>query len=98
MRGELHMIQAVVFDAYGTLFDVKSVTSLLERRFPTYGHAISELWRKKQLEYTWQRSLMKRYADFSVVTRDALRYTLMQLHIPFTDEGVERLANAYLHL
>jgi 2-haloacid dehalogenase len=56
-------IQAVVFDAYGTLFDVHSVIALCEELFPGKGTQLSQLWRSKQLEYSWQRSLMQRYED-----------------------------------
>ena len=62
-------IKAVVFDAYGTLYDVQSVASVTEETFPGYGEIITQVWRIKQLEYTWLRSLMRRYEDFSVVTR-----------------------------
>ena len=65
-------LKALVFDAYGTLFDVHSVVALGEQLFPGKGGALSQLWRAKQLEYTWLRSLMGRYEDFTVVTRDAL--------------------------
>ena len=54
-------LKAFVFDAYGTLFDVLSVTSLCEDLFPGHGKQLATLWRKKQLEYTWLRSLMGRY-------------------------------------
>ena len=65
-------IKAWVFDAYGTLFDVHSVIAAAEEMFPGNGRSLSQLWRQKQLEYTWLRSLMGRYADFSEVTRSAL--------------------------
>ena len=61
---------ALVFDAYGTLFDVHSVTRLAETLFPGRGAALSQAWRAKQLEYTWLRSLMGRYDDFNAVTGD----------------------------
>ncbi len=63
-----------MFDAYGTLFDVHSVIALCDQLWPGKGAALSQLWRAKQLEYTWQRSLMRRYEDFSRVTEAALRY------------------------
>jgi 2-haloacid dehalogenase len=65
--------QAAVFDAYGTLFDVHSV--VLRDRHSIVGdlHALSELWRQRQLEYAWLRSLMERYEDFRSVTEAALR-------------------------
>ena len=69
-------IKAVVFDAYGTLYDVQSVAAVTEETFPGYGEIITQIWRIKQLEYTWLRSLMRRYQDFSAVTRDSLAYTL----------------------
>ena len=69
-------IKAIVFDAYGTLYDVQSVAETTEQAFPGYGGIITQLWRIKQLEYSWLRSLMQRYQDFSVVTRDSLIYSL----------------------
>jgi len=61
---------ALVFDAYGTLYDVHSVVQACETRWPGRGAALSQLWRNRQLEYTWLRSLMGRYLDFEAVTRD----------------------------
>ena len=54
-------IKAVVFDAYGTLYDVQSVAAITDEAFPGYGEIITQIWRLKQLEYTWLRSLMHRY-------------------------------------
>jgi len=68
-------ITACVFDAYGTLFDVHSAV----RRYSSQikeSEAVSALWRAKQLEYTWLRSLMGRYVDFWQVTADALDFAL----------------------
>jgi 2-haloacid dehalogenase len=75
--------EALVFDAYGTLYDVHSVMRRCESRFPGKGAQLSQLWRAKQLEYTWQRSLMQRYAPFSQVTREALEYSCTALGVPF---------------
>ena len=69
-------IKAVVFDAYGTLYDIQSVERVTGEAFPGYGAIITQVWRMKQLEYTWLRSLMGRYEDFSAVTRESLVYTL----------------------
>lgn len=74
-------IDALVFDAYGTLYDVHSVARRCEACFPGKGAALSQLWRAKQLEYTWQRSLMQRYAPFSTVTREALAYSCAALGV-----------------
>ena len=71
--------RALVFDAYGTLFDVHSVTRLADSLFPGRGAALSQAWRGKQLEYTWLRSLMGRYDDFNAVTADALDWALESL-------------------
>jgi 2-haloacid dehalogenase len=74
-------ISALVFDAYGTLFDVHSVGRLAESLFPGKGAAISAAWRTKQLEYTWLRSLMQRYEDFSRVTGASLSWALESLGV-----------------
>ena len=63
-------LKAVVFDAYGTLYDIQSVAEITEDAFPGYGEIITQVWRIKQLEYSWLRSLMRRYQDFAAVTRE----------------------------
>jgi len=83
-------IKAVVFDAYGTLYDVQSVASVTEETFPGYGEIITQVWRIKQLEYTWLRSLMRRYEDFSVVTRESLAYTLRILGLQYDEQTFAR--------
>jgi 2-haloacid dehalogenase len=92
------IIKAVVFDAYGTLYDVQSVADITEDAFPGYGAIITQVWRIKQLEYTWLRSLMRRYEDFSVVTRDSLAYTLRGLGLQYDDDTFARIIDKYLHL
>ncbi|HWZ37027.1 MAG TPA: haloacid dehalogenase type II [Bradyrhizobium sp.] len=91
-------IKAIVFDAYGTLYDVQSVADVTEEAFPGYGEIITQVWRIKQLEYTWLRSLMRRYQNFSVVTRDSLAYTLRILGLQYDDATFARLMDKYLHL
>jgi 2-haloacid dehalogenase len=91
-------IKAVVFDAYGTLFDIQSVAAVTEQAFPGYGEIITQIWRIKQLEYTWLRSLMRRYEDFSVVTRESLAYTLRVLGLKGDSDVFERIMEKYLHL
>lgn len=91
-------IQAYVFDAYGTLFDVHSVGALAERLAPGHGAAIARSWRSKQLEYTWLGSLMERRADFAAVTEQALDYTLDELLLPLDAEARRQLAAAWLDL
>jgi len=91
-------IKAVVFDAYGTLYDVQSVAAVTDAAFPGYGELISQIWRLKQLEYTWLRSLMGRYEDFSVITRDSLSFTLKTLGLTFDAAIFERIMDKYVHL
>ena len=95
-------IDAVVFDAYGTLFDVHSVTALAEELAPGRGAALSQLWRTKQLEYTWLTSLMTtpgmRRQDFSAVTAHSLDYALEALGIALGAGDRGRLRDAYLTL
>jgi 2-haloacid dehalogenase len=89
--------KAFIFDAYGTLFDVHSVVEA-GRALGRDPQALSLLWRQKQLEYTWLRTLMGRYEDFWAVTEAALRFALGRLGIVAGDEAVARLMEAYLSL
>ncbi len=91
-------LKAVVFDAYGTLFDVHSVVALADSLFPGRGVALSELWRAKQLEYTWLRSLMGTYADFGAITEAALAYAGAALDLPLDGGKTARLMAAYDNL
>lgn len=91
-------IKAVVFDAYGTLYDIQSVAAITDQAFPGYGELITQIWRLKQLEYTWHRSLMRRYEDFSVITRDSLVYTLRTLGLKYDNKVFERIMDKYVHL
>lgn len=86
---------AVVFDAYGTLFDVHSVASLAEQLFPGRGEALSQLWRQKQLEYSWLRAMSRRFKPFWEITRDGLRFAALRLSLPLTAESEARLMNQY---
>ena len=69
-------VEACVFDAYGTLFDVHSAAGRLRDELGDKADEMSILWRQKQLEYTWLRSLMGRHEDFWQVTGDALDYAM----------------------
>lgn len=89
---------AFVFDAYGTLFDPHSIRTLAETLFPGHGTALSQLWRAKQLEYSWLRTLMHRYHDFWSVTRDALIFSCRFLQIPCTESQRDSLLDAYRRL
>ena len=70
------MVRACLFDAYGTLFDVHSAVARHAEAVGPAAAAVSQTWRTKQLEYTWVRSLMRRYADFWTCTVDALDFAL----------------------
>ena len=89
---------ALVFDAYGTLYDVHSVVALCDRFWPGKGGALSQLWRTKQLEYTWLRSLMRRYAPFNRITEAALRHACAVLGLPLSDAQAAALMQQYLNL
>lgn len=91
-------IQALVFDAYGTLFDVHSVTRLADSLFPGRGAALSAAWRTKQLEYTWLRSLMGRYEDFNRVTRVALEWAIEAQGLVADAGAVSSLLDEYRQL
>jgi 2-haloacid dehalogenase len=88
--------RARIFDAYGTLFDVHSVVQRAGAGLTGDLRALSILWRRKQLEYTWLRALMERYEDFWCITEAALRAAACELSIAVTDEQVERLMAGYL--
>src|SRR5258705_3294112 len=88
-------MKAAVFDAYGTLFDVLSVTSQCELLFPGSGAALAVMWRSKQLQYSLLRSMMERYVDFWHITHDALRYSTNALGLDLTAGKEERLMEAY---
>ena len=89
---------ALVFDAYGTLFDVHSVVQRCDSFWPGESTKLSQLWRSKQLEWTWQRSLMRRYIPFSQVTREALGYACAALGLALDVERVDALMREYLRL
>ncbi|HET9490139.1 MAG TPA: haloacid dehalogenase type II [Methylomirabilota bacterium] len=91
------MIRGYIFDAYGTLFDVHSVVEA-GREVTGDPAALSAVWRQKQLEYTWLRSLMGRYEDFWAVTEAALRFALRRLEVQASEAQVGRLLDAYLTL
>ena len=93
--------RAVLFDAYGTLFDVYSVGLLAEQLFPGQGQALGVLWRDKQIEYTRLVTTSNDgqfYQPFWDLTRAGLRYACKRLGLDLTAEREERLMNQYRHL
>ncbi|MGM0853749.1 MAG: haloacid dehalogenase type II [Bacillota bacterium] len=91
-------IKAFVFDAYGTLFDVHSVIEKCNQLFPDKGEEISQVWRQKQLEYSFLRQLMGTYTTFFMITKDALHYACKQVEVDLTEEKEKELLDAYLEL
>jgi 2-haloacid dehalogenase len=91
-------IEACVFDAYGTLLDVRSATARLSQQLEGKAEQVGALWRQSQLEYTWLRSLMQRHQDFWSVTRDALDHAFGAIGLPDDESLKTRLMEAYLSL
>jgi 2-haloacid dehalogenase len=94
--------KAVIFDAYGTLFDVHSVIAAAEQMFPGHGDALSQLWRQKQIEYTQLRTLAAsasapgaHYRPFWDITLDALRFAARKLHLTLDRAAEKRLMDEY---
>ncbi|MDP2825696.1 MAG: haloacid dehalogenase type II [Sulfuritalea sp.] len=97
MTNPLHTIDACVFDAYGTLFDFNSAASAAKDELGEDWQRLSDLWRLKQLQYTWLRGLAEHHAEFWQVTGDALDFALATLKIE--RPGLrERLMDLYLQL
>ena len=100
------MIKVVVFDAYGTLFDVYSIGALAEQLYPGQGTAISALWRDKQIEYTRLITLSdpngetgsRHYQSFWELTRLSLRYTLARLQLVHSQAHEDALMGQYARL
>jgi 2-haloacid dehalogenase len=94
--------KAVLFDAYGTLFDVYSVALLAEQLFPGHGERIAQTWRDKQIEYTRLTSMSggdgRHYRSFWDLTRAGLRYAVLRQGLTLAPAAEERLMNQYRHL
>jgi len=93
----LENIGACVFDAYGTLFDVNAAAQHCAAELGDKWQPLAELWRGRQLQYTWLRSLMEEYADFWQVTGEALDFAMEALEID-DDALRQRLMDLYLKL
>jgi 2-haloacid dehalogenase len=89
---------AVLFDAYGTLFDVYSVGLLAEQLYPGHGDKLAQLWRDKQIEYTRLVSMSGRYQPFWQVTQAGLRFAAQKLALPLDQGNEDQLMNQYRHL
>lgn len=95
MRVPMSGVTVCTFDAYGTLFDLKAVVGTSRKALGEKADPLMDLWRRKQLEYSWLRSLMGRHSDFWHVTGESLDYAMQALSID--DAGLRaRLMEAYL--
>jgi 2-haloacid dehalogenase len=90
--------KGILFDAFGTLFDVYSLGSLAEQLFPGQGAVLAALWREKQLDYSRLRTLSDRYVDFSTITKDALHHACARLRLNLSEDKSQRLLEQYARL
>ncbi|MFK7922594.1 MAG: haloacid dehalogenase type II [Bacteroidia bacterium] len=91
-------IKAILFDAYGTLFDVRTLNHRLFGHFGERAEDVNAVWRRKQLEYTWLRALMQSYEPFSTVTAEALDFACESLGIELEAEMRADLVQGYYEL
>ena len=91
-------LRTVLFDAYGTLFDVYSVALLAEQLYPGHGERLGLIWRDKQIDYSRVCSMSGHYQPFWDLTRAGLRYAALRLNLKLDIAAEERLMNQYRHL
>ena len=91
-------VKAMVFDAYGTLYDVHSVSAKAEELCPGRGDLITQIWRLKQLEYTWLQTSLLEYRDFGFLTRASLEFALLAVGIEPKESITGPLLDKYLYL
>ncbi|WP_420547103.1 haloacid dehalogenase type II [Curvivirga sp.] len=90
-------IKACIFDAYGTLFNVHAAAAKCKDDLGDKADALSHIWRQKQLEYTWLRSLMRDYRDFWDITQDGLAYAMAAVNLD-SPELKKKLLSLYWEL
>src|SRR5260370_14181573 len=93
-----HRAFVLAFDVYGTLIDPFRMEDHLRAIFGARAKEATELWRSKQLEYSFRRALMKKYQSFDVCTAQALQFVSRQSEVPLADETVRNLLDEYLRL
>src|SRR5215472_4880000 len=91
-------IKGLIFDAYGTLYDVHSVHTKTEELCPGKGDLITQIWRLKQLEYTWLQTALQGYRDFGFITRSSLIFALRAADIEPNETIIKPLLDKYLDL
>jgi len=93
-----HRVSVLAFDVYGTLIDPFRMEDHLRAIFGERAKEATELWRSKQLEYSFRRALMKKYENFDVCTARALRFVSRQLDVSLAEETLRNLLDQYLRL
>jgi 2-haloacid dehalogenase len=88
----------LAFDVYGTLIDPFRMEDHLRAIFGVRAKEATELWRSKQLEYSFRRALMRKYENFDVCIEQALRFVSRQLEVPLDDESIRNFLDQYLRL
>jgi 2-haloacid dehalogenase len=91
-------IKGLIFDAYGTLYDVHSVQTKTEQLCPGKGDLITQIWRLKQLEYTWLQTALQDYRDFDFITRASLVFALRAVGVEPGESIIKPLLDKYLDL
>jgi len=89
------MTITLAFDVYGTLIDTHGVILALEKHLGRRASHFSQVWREKQLEYSFRRGLMQNYETFAVCTRNALDYSCSHFNTPLTEEDKQQLLDVY---
>src|ERR1700674_856078 len=93
-----HRVSVLAFDVYGTLIDPFRMEDHLRTLFGGRAKEATELWRNKQLEYSFRRALMKKYENFDVCTEQALRFVSQQFDVRLEEETLRNLLEQYLRL
>jgi 2-haloacid dehalogenase len=91
-------IKGLIFDAYGTLYDVQSVQTKTEQLCPGKGDLITQIWRLKQLEYTWLQTALQGYRDFGFITEASLIFALRAAGVEPNERIIRPLLDKYLDL
>ncbi len=95
MNIDIQQLEGIAFDAYGTLLNIASIDTQLQEQFGDKAPAVAAHWRRKQLEYTWLRTLMGKYKDFYALTKDALTYALEAADVQASPEQRQQLMREY---
>lgn len=90
--------RVIALDVYGTLIDVGAMELCLEKSFGARAKEASRLWREKQIEFSFRRGLMRKYADFDVCTQEALTYVSQHMAVRFNEREKRALLAGYLRL